>query len=63
MFQHLYEDAQLDMYNPRFFHCFGDEDQVGKLLRLARKGHAATVINHVVGVFAVGLKQRFDAFR
>jgi hypothetical protein len=63
MFQHLYEDAQGDKYNPRFFTCFGDEDLTGKLLRIARTGHSTTVVDHAVGVFVVGLKQRFEALR
>jgi hypothetical protein len=60
-FLHLIEDAQYDLANPRYFHCFSDEDLIGKLLRVARKGHASTVIDHAVSCCIVGMKQRFEA--
>jgi hypothetical protein len=62
MFQHLFEDAQLDFYNPMYFSCFSDEDQIGRLLRIARRSHASTIIAHVVGSYVVGFKQRCEAF-
>jgi hypothetical protein len=60
-FQHLLEDAVIDLSNPRFFHCFSDEDFVGRMLRLSRRGHALKVIDHVVECSIIGAKQRFDA--
>jgi hypothetical protein len=60
-FVHLIEDARCDLGNPRFFHCFSGEDLIGKLLRLARKGHASTVIDHAMSCYIVGMKQRFEA--
>jgi hypothetical protein len=60
-FQHLLLDAASDRSNPRFFSCFADEDAIGKTLRIARKSHATTVVEHVVTCFALGAKQRLES--
>lgn len=57
-FHHLILDSMEDRNNPRFFHCFGDEDMVGQMLTLARAGHATTVVDNALDNYTAGLKQR-----
>ena len=44
VFQYILLDAEADLNNPRFFHCFGDEDMVGAMLGVARACHSLTVV-------------------
>ena len=57
-FQHLLDDALTDLGNPRFFTCFGDEDTVGQILRLAKAGHALTTVESALDKHALGLRAR-----
>ncbi len=57
-FHHLILDALDDRNNPRFFHCFGDEDMVGIMLRTARSCHSLTVVDSCVRKYATGLVAR-----
>lgn len=61
-FQHIVLDACLDSYNPRFFHCFGDEDQVGRLIILASASHPTTVVATSIGLYLVGMARRLRTF-
>eukprot|EP00959_Pyramimonas_sp_CCMP1952_P198920 4160600-Pyramimonas_sp.AAC.1 len=57
-FQHLLLDALDDKNNPRFFHCFSDEDMVGIMIRTAKSCHANTVVTGSVDKYAIGLVTR-----
>ena len=47
MLTHIaYDNAQ--EVNPRWVHCYGDEDMVGKVKRIANKCHGATAHNAVL---------------
>jgi hypothetical protein len=59
-FHHLILDAVAEKMNPRFFHCFSDEDFIGQMLKVAKRGHANTVVEHTVSFWIVGAKQRFE---
>jgi len=58
---HIILDAVEDRDNPRFFHCFGDGDMVGKMLVLARAGHALTIVSSAVNNYILGLVHRLRA--
>jgi len=58
-FQHIVLDAVADRSNPRFFTCFGDEDQVGKMLRTAAASHSQTVVPSTIGNYLMGLRIRW----
>jgi hypothetical protein len=58
---HLMLDALEDRANPNFWTCFGDEDNVGRMLRLPRRGHSSTMISHALDMYVIGCKQRFQA--
>jgi len=60
-YHHLILDAVADGCNPRFFHCFGDEDQVGRMLKIARASHATTVVFNTVTLFWIGLVRRLSS--
>ena len=42
-FDHLRRDALLERYNPRFYHCFRDEDTMKHLKRLCQASHFRTL--------------------
>lgn len=62
-YHHLILDAWEDGYNPRYFHCFGDEDQVGKLLNVAAASHCNTVVSNSVDLYLIGLSKRVATFK
>ncbi len=62
-FQHLLLDCQLDRVNPRWFHCFGDEDQIGRVLRVSRAAHAGTVVTSTMSLYRFGLVRRLAKFK
>ena len=62
-FHHLILDSVSDRSNPRYFHCFGDEDQIGKMLLLAAASHSATVVESTVTLYWVGLIRRMYTFK
>lgn len=47
-YDHLVLDAIEERVNPRTFHCFGGEDQVGKLIKMAGTAHPFTVATTTV---------------
>ena len=57
-FRHLILDARSDFANPRFFHCFGDEDMVGQMLKVGRAAHALTVVRSTMETYLIGLRRR-----
>jgi hypothetical protein len=59
-FHHLVLDSAVDRMNPRYFTCFSDEDLIGQTLRVARRSHASTVVEHTVSFWILGAKQRFE---
>ena len=59
---HIILDVIDDQNNPRFFHCFGDEDMVGIMLKLAKSCHASTVVRNCVDKYTVGLLSRLAEF-
>jgi hypothetical protein len=59
--QHLIDDAVFDRANPHFFSCFSDEDLVGQMLKLSRRGHASKVVDHVLDCYVIGAKQRIES--
>ena len=59
-FQHIVMDCVEDRENPCFFHCFGDEDMVGRMLRVARKQHANTLPESAAGTYLAGLLLRLE---
>ena len=62
-FHHIVLDACEDSYNPRFFHCFSDEDQVGRLITLAAAAHPTTVVATSIGLYIVAMARRIKLFR
>jgi hypothetical protein len=58
--QHLIDDSAIDKANPHYFSCFSDEDLVGQMLRLSRRGHALKVVDHVLDCYVIGAKQRIE---
>ena len=58
-FQHIVLDAVADRSNPRFFTCFGDEDQVCRMLCTAAASHSQTVVPSTVGNYLMGLQIRW----
>ena len=48
--------------NPRYHHCFGDEDMVGRMLVLAKAGHASTVVQTSMTLYWIGLCRRVTVF-
>ena len=61
-YHHLVLDCFEDGYNPRFFHCFGDEDTVGKMITLAKASHASTVVFNTLTLYWIGLVRRLVSF-
>ena len=61
-FHHIILDAAQDGYNPRYFHCFGDEDQIGKMLLLAHACHPVTVVTNTIALYWIGLVRRISNF-
>ena len=59
--QHILLDTLQDKANPIFFTCFGDEDLVGQMLKVARAGHALTVVTSAVDNYMIGLKLRLNS--
>lgn len=59
---HILIDAKTDSNNPRFFHCFGDEDCVGQVLTLARSGHGLTVVDSALDKYLLGFGERLINF-
>ena len=59
-FQHIILDSAADLNNPRFFHCFSDEDMVGKMLIVARAAHASCVADSALDNYAMGLVTRLE---
>ena len=55
---HILLDSRLDHNNPRFYHCFSDEDLVGQMLRTARAGHSLTVVDSALTNYMIGLLER-----
>ena len=40
---HMCLDVARDRYNPRFYHCYADEDFVGRIMRISRRCHKRCV--------------------
>jgi hypothetical protein len=62
-FHHLVLDAVEDKCNPHFFTCFGDEDMVGQMLKVARAGHASTVVDCALSNYTMGMVTRVSRFK
>ena len=61
-YHHLVLDAYHDGCNPRYFHCFGDEDQVGRMIALARASHPSKVVFNTITLYWIGLVRRLKSF-
>jgi hypothetical protein len=59
-FQHLLLDSVSERVNPRYYHCFADEDFIGHMLKVAKRAHSSTVVEHTVAFWIVGCKQRLE---
>lgn len=57
-FHHIVLDSVSEKTNPRYYHCFGDEDMVGRCLLIARAAHASTTVSSSLGNYCLGLKTR-----
>ena len=62
MFHHIVLDAMSDRVNPRYFHCFGDEDQVGRMIILARASHPLKTVSNTMILYWLGLARRIKSF-
>jgi hypothetical protein len=62
-FNHIILDSVEERTNPRFSWCFGGEDMIGKMLLLARAGHALTVVANSIDTYVIGLIERLKNFR
>ena len=49
--------------NPRFYHCFSDEDMVGKMILAAHAVHPSTAVRSTLEKYAMGLIERLVNIR
>ena len=57
-FQHILLDALTDLQNPRFSHCFSDEDFVGQMITAMEAVHHLTAVDSALSKYLMGLKER-----
>lgn len=56
---HLADIVRADRVNPRHYHCFRDEDQVGTLIKVAASSHRSTVSISVLNKYLLRLGLRW----
>ena len=56
---HVVDDLQKYRWNPRFFHCFMEEDFVGQLGRLVSKTHRNTASMRALQRHCLVLRERW----
>ena len=59
---HLCEQIQVDRRNPRLFHCFKDEDMIGKTVRVAAKCHRVTITARMMQRYMLRLALRWKGY-
>jgi len=57
--QHIFETALTGRENPRFLHCFADEDLMGRMARIAGRCHRSTVIRRTFQRYWLSLQQKW----
>lgn len=50
-------------YNPRFFHCFGEEDYIGKMTKLASQTHGLTVLKRTLQRYIIFFARNLQNMR
>jgi len=60
MVSHLCMQVLQDKRNPRFFHCFKDEDMIGKTVKVAAKCHRVTISFRMMQRYMLRLSLRWQ---
>lgn len=53
---HLCLDLRRELYNPRFYHCYADEDFVGRIVRISRRCHKRCVSRRALQMWQLRLR-------
>lgn len=56
---HVIDDIRNTRLNPKYFHCFGDEDFVGRIGRLSAQCHPTTQSHETLIRYLAGLRQKW----
>ena len=56
---HIVYTIQIDRVNPKFYHCYGDEDFVGRIGRVGAVVHPRTMTRRTIERYLTGLHQRY----
>lgn len=59
---HLAEVIRSDKENPRFYHCYRDEDAIGTVIKVAATCHRSTVSGAVLSKYLLRLGLRWKGF-
>jgi hypothetical protein len=62
MLSHLIAQVETDKVNPRFFHCFKDEDMIGRTVKVAAKCHRTTISLRMMERYMLRLCLRWRGF-
>jgi hypothetical protein len=60
---HLVMDLPKDLVNPRFYHCFGDEDFVGKIAAIGHRVHRARNADRTIDRYLIALFDVWETYK
>jgi hypothetical protein len=56
---HVFYSVMTDRVNPKFYHCYADEDFVGRIGRIGARVHPRTMSRRTIERYLMGLHHRF----
>ena len=61
MMAHVIFSIHEDRRNPKFYHCYGDEDFVGRIAKIGARVHPKSMAKRTLERYLIGVHQRFAA--